>query len=132
MCSSSLSLCGVWCVGLSVTVRRNTSNRIQMLDLTRRQPSPLTFRRCVSHDVTSAAHRPLTSDPLCVCVQVTHNQENVFDLQCVEESESVPHDKDDVFRQLTFNLKRLVDERDQHAEVIHTHTHTHSRCCCDE
>ncbi|KAL0177054.1 hypothetical protein M9458_025948, partial [Cirrhinus mrigala] len=48
--------------------------------------------------------------------EVTHNQENVFDLQCVEESESVPHDKDAIFRQLTFNLKRLVDERDQHAE----------------
>uniref|UniRef100_A0A673KQA6 Coiled-coil domain containing 88A n=1 Tax=Sinocyclocheilus rhinocerous TaxID=307959 RepID=A0A673KQA6_9TELE len=54
--------------------------------------------------------------------EVTHNQENVFDLQCVEESESVPHDKDIVFRQLTFNLKRLVYERDQHAEVTHTHT----------
>ncbi|XP_059422869.1 girdin-like isoform X2 [Carassius carassius] len=50
--------------------------------------------------------------------EVTHNQENVFDLQCVEESESVPHDKDIVFRQLTFNLKRLVDERDQHAEMV--------------
>ncbi|XP_058651295.1 girdin isoform X1 [Onychostoma macrolepis] len=50
--------------------------------------------------------------------EVTHNQENVFDLQCVEESESVLHDKDTVFRQLTFNLKRLVDERDQHAEMI--------------
>ncbi|XP_043111750.1 girdin [Puntigrus tetrazona] len=50
--------------------------------------------------------------------EVTHNQENVFDLQCVEESESVPHDKDAVFRQMTFNLKRLVDERDQHAEMV--------------
>ncbi|KAK2896282.1 hypothetical protein Q8A67_010770 [Cirrhinus molitorella] len=50
--------------------------------------------------------------------EVTHNQENVFDLQCVDESESIPHDKDAVFRQLTFNLKRLVDERDQHAEMI--------------
>ncbi|XP_052428363.1 girdin isoform X4 [Carassius gibelio] len=50
--------------------------------------------------------------------EVTHNQENVFDLQCVEESESVPNDKDIVFRQLTFNLKRLVDERDQHAEMV--------------
>ncbi|XP_073690449.1 girdin isoform X2 [Garra rufa] len=50
--------------------------------------------------------------------EVTHNQENVFDLQCVEESESIPHDKDAVFRQLTFNLKRLVDERDQHADMI--------------
>uniref|UniRef100_A0A8C2BPT4 Coiled-coil domain containing 88A n=2 Tax=Cyprinus carpio TaxID=7962 RepID=A0A8C2BPT4_CYPCA len=50
--------------------------------------------------------------------EVTQNQENVFDLQCVEESECVPHDKDAVFRQLTFNLKRLVDERDQHAETI--------------
>ncbi|XP_059374197.1 girdin-like isoform X1 [Carassius carassius] len=50
--------------------------------------------------------------------EVTHNQENVFDLQCVEESECVPHDKDAIFRQLTFNLKRLVDERDQHAETI--------------
>ncbi|XP_067243020.1 girdin isoform X2 [Chanodichthys erythropterus] len=50
--------------------------------------------------------------------EVTHNQENVFDLQCVEESESVPHDKDTLVRDLTFNLKRLVDERDQHAETI--------------
>uniref|UniRef100_A0A8C1LQ88 Coiled-coil domain containing 88A n=1 Tax=Cyprinus carpio TaxID=7962 RepID=A0A8C1LQ88_CYPCA len=50
--------------------------------------------------------------------EVTQNQENVFDLQCVEESECVPHDKDAVFRQLTFNLKRLVDERDQHHETI--------------
>ncbi|XP_042617206.1 girdin-like isoform X9 [Cyprinus carpio] len=50
--------------------------------------------------------------------EVTQNQENVFDLQCVEESECVPHDKDAVFRQLTFNLKRLVDERDQHAENL--------------
>ncbi|XP_048061961.1 girdin isoform X1 [Megalobrama amblycephala] len=50
--------------------------------------------------------------------EVTHNQENVFDLQCVEESESVPHDKDTLVRDLTFNLKRLVDERDQQAETI--------------
>ncbi|XP_067276773.1 girdin isoform X2 [Pseudorasbora parva] len=50
--------------------------------------------------------------------EVTHNQENVFDLQCVEESESVPHDKDTLIRHLTFNLKRLVDERDQHGEMI--------------
>ncbi|KAG1926211.1 girdin isoform X1 [Pimephales promelas] len=50
--------------------------------------------------------------------EVTHNQENVFDLQCAEESEPVPHDKDELVRHLTFNLKRLVDERDQHAEMI--------------
>uniref|UniRef100_A0A672PTK7 Coiled-coil domain containing 88A n=1 Tax=Sinocyclocheilus grahami TaxID=75366 RepID=A0A672PTK7_SINGR len=50
--------------------------------------------------------------------EVTHNQDNVFDLQCVEESESVLQDKDAVFRQLIFNLKRLVDERDQHAEMM--------------
>ncbi|KTF88119.1 hypothetical protein cypCar_00040184, partial [Cyprinus carpio] len=56
--------------------------------------------------------------------EVTHNQENVFDLQCVEESESVPHDKDIVFRQLTFKLSAMMVsltlERDSVLSSLHT------------
>lgn len=50
--------------------------------------------------------------------EVTHDQENVFDLQCVEETECVSQDKDALIRNMSVNLKRLVDERDQHAEMI--------------
>nr|XP_055026624.1 girdin isoform X2 [Misgurnus anguillicaudatus] len=50
--------------------------------------------------------------------EVTHNLENVLDLQSLEESESISQDKDTLLRHMTLNLKRLVDERDQQAETI--------------
>ncbi|KAM4590758.1 girdin isoform 2-T2 [Odontesthes bonariensis] len=50
--------------------------------------------------------------------EVTHNQENVVDLQWVETGEMPPEDLDSLSRNLAFHLKRLVDERDTQLETI--------------
>lgn len=49
---------------------------------------------------------------------MTHNQENVVDLQWLESGEMPPEDLDGLSRNLAFHLKRLVDERDTQLEVI--------------
>lgn len=54
---------------------------------------------------------------LFVLPQVTHNQENVLDLQWLEGGESPPEDLDSFSRNLAFHLRRLVDERDEQLEV---------------
>ncbi|XP_053335638.1 girdin isoform X1 [Clarias gariepinus] len=50
--------------------------------------------------------------------EVTHNQENVLDLQWLEGGESPPEDLDSFSRNLAFHLRRLVDERDEQLETI--------------
>uniref|UniRef100_A0A3Q3MXQ7 Coiled-coil domain containing 88A n=1 Tax=Mastacembelus armatus TaxID=205130 RepID=A0A3Q3MXQ7_9TELE len=50
--------------------------------------------------------------------QVTHNQENVVDLQWLESGEMPPEDLDSLSRNLAFHLKHLVDERDIQLETI--------------
>ncbi|CAK6960721.1 girdin [Scomber scombrus] len=50
--------------------------------------------------------------------EVTHNQENVVDMQWFESGEMPPEDLDSVSRNLAFHLKRLVDERDTQLETI--------------
>ncbi|XP_058240784.1 girdin-like isoform X1 [Hemibagrus wyckioides] len=50
--------------------------------------------------------------------EVTHNQENVLDLQWLEGGESPPEDLDSLSRNLAFHLRRLVDERDEQLETI--------------
>ncbi|XP_054874484.1 girdin isoform X4 [Amphiprion ocellaris] len=50
--------------------------------------------------------------------EVTHNQENVVDLQWLESGEMPPEDLDGLSRNLAFHLKRLVDERDTQLETI--------------
>ncbi|XP_041866214.1 girdin-like isoform X2 [Melanotaenia boesemani] len=50
--------------------------------------------------------------------EVTHNQENVVDLQWLESGEMPPEDIDTLSRNLAFHLKRLVDERDTQLETI--------------
>uniref|UniRef100_A0A3P8RSZ6 Coiled-coil domain containing 88A n=1 Tax=Amphiprion percula TaxID=161767 RepID=A0A3P8RSZ6_AMPPE len=50
--------------------------------------------------------------------EVTHNQENVVDLQWLESGEMPPEDLDGLSRDLAFHLKRLVDERDTQLETI--------------
>ncbi|XP_060773132.1 LOW QUALITY PROTEIN: girdin-like [Neoarius graeffei] len=50
--------------------------------------------------------------------EVTHNQENVLDLQWMEGGESPPEDLDSLSRNLAFHLRRLVDERDEQLETI--------------
>ncbi|KAM4607747.1 girdin isoform 2-T2 [Polymixia lowei] len=50
--------------------------------------------------------------------EVTHNQENVVDLQWLEGGEMPPEDLDNLSRNLAFHLKRLVDERDTQLETI--------------
>ncbi|XP_076141539.1 girdin isoform X1 [Alosa pseudoharengus] len=50
--------------------------------------------------------------------EVTHNQENVLDLQWLEGGESLPEDLDSFSRSMAFHLKRLVDERDDQLETI--------------
>ncbi|XP_059215244.1 girdin isoform X2 [Centropristis striata] len=50
--------------------------------------------------------------------EVTHNQENVVDMQWLESGEVPPDDLDSLSRNLAFHLKRLVDERDTQLETI--------------
>ncbi|KAM9727841.1 girdin isoform 1-T2 [Menidia menidia] len=50
--------------------------------------------------------------------EVTHNQENVVDLQWLESGEVPPEDLDGLSRNLAFHLKHLVDERDTQLETI--------------
>ncbi|XP_028982993.1 girdin isoform X3 [Betta splendens] len=50
--------------------------------------------------------------------EVTHNQENVVDLQWLESGEIPPEDLDSLSRNLAFHLKCLVDERDTQLETI--------------
>ncbi|XP_056904440.1 girdin isoform X5 [Takifugu flavidus] len=50
--------------------------------------------------------------------EVTHNQENVVDLQWFESGEVPPEDLDSLSRNLAFHLKHLVDERDAQLETI--------------
>uniref|UniRef100_A0A3B5QU44 Coiled-coil domain containing 88A n=1 Tax=Xiphophorus maculatus TaxID=8083 RepID=A0A3B5QU44_XIPMA len=50
--------------------------------------------------------------------EVTHNQENVVDLQWLESGEMPLEDLDSLSRNLAFHLKRLVDERDTQLETI--------------
>ncbi|KAI5087891.1 girdin isoform X2 [Silurus meridionalis] len=50
--------------------------------------------------------------------EVTHNQENVLDLQWLEGGDSPPEDLDSLSRNLAFHLRQLVDERDEQLETI--------------
>nr|P85120.1 RecName: Full=Protein Daple; Short=xDaple; AltName: Full=Coiled-coil domain-containing protein 88C; AltName: Full=Dvl-associating protein with a high frequency of leucine residues-like; Short=xDal [Xenopus laevis] len=50
--------------------------------------------------------------------EVTHNQENVFDLQWLELSDMAPEELDSLSRNMALHLKRLIDERDECKEVI--------------
>ncbi|XP_023863005.1 girdin isoform X6 [Salvelinus sp. IW2-2015] len=50
--------------------------------------------------------------------EVTHNQENVVDLQWLEGGDLPPEDLDSFSRNMAFHLKRLVDERDDQLETI--------------
>uniref|UniRef100_A0A8C0BBJ6 Coiled-coil domain containing 88C n=1 Tax=Buteo japonicus TaxID=224669 RepID=A0A8C0BBJ6_9AVES len=51
-------------------------------------------------------------------VLVTHNQENVFDLQWLELPDMAPEELESLSRNMVFHLKRLIDERDECTEVI--------------
>ncbi|XP_067901010.1 girdin-like isoform X3 [Heterodontus francisci] len=59
--------------------------------------------------------------------EVTHNQENVFDMQWMELADISREDLNSFFRKMTIHLKRLVDERDEKCELI-LHL-THERDC---
>ncbi|XP_048841005.1 protein Daple-like isoform X2 [Brienomyrus brachyistius] len=50
--------------------------------------------------------------------EVTHNQENVLDLQWLELAELPPEELDSLSRIMAFHLRKLIDERDSSAEVI--------------
>ncbi|XP_030052306.1 girdin isoform X2 [Microcaecilia unicolor] len=50
--------------------------------------------------------------------EVTHNQENVFDLQLLDAADLSSEDLESLLRNTIFHLKRLVDERDEHRETI--------------
>ncbi|XP_060129120.1 girdin isoform X2 [Zootoca vivipara] len=50
--------------------------------------------------------------------EVTHNQENVFDLQWMDDS-ALSHDYiESLLKNMALHLKRLIDERDEHSETI--------------
>ncbi|XP_038665456.1 girdin-like isoform X9 [Scyliorhinus canicula] len=50
--------------------------------------------------------------------EVTHNQENVFDMQWMELADLSREDLHSFFKKLAIQLKRLVDERDEKCEII--------------
>ncbi|XP_052590562.1 girdin isoform X2 [Peromyscus californicus insignis] len=50
--------------------------------------------------------------------EVTHNQENVFDLQWMEVTDMSQEDIEPLLKNMVSHLKRLIDERDEHSETI--------------
>ncbi|KAM6221167.1 girdin [Rhynchocyon petersi] len=50
--------------------------------------------------------------------EVTHNQENVFDLQWMEVTDMSQEDIEPLMKNMALHLKRLIDERDEHSETI--------------
>uniref|UniRef100_A0A8C6RRF6 Coiled coil domain containing 88A n=1 Tax=Nannospalax galili TaxID=1026970 RepID=A0A8C6RRF6_NANGA len=50
--------------------------------------------------------------------EVTHNQENVFDLQWMEVTDMSQEDLEPLLKNMVLHLKRLIDERDEHSETI--------------
>lgn len=52
-----------------------------------------------------------------VCPQVTHNQENVFDLQWLEVPDVALEELEALSRNMVFHLRRLIDDRDECREV---------------
>ncbi|MGH0170265.1 UNVERIFIED_CONTAM: hypothetical protein FKN15_059018 [Acipenser sinensis] len=50
--------------------------------------------------------------------EVTHNQENVFDLQWMDIVDLSQEDLDSLSRNMALHLKRIVDERDEYSEAI--------------
>ncbi|XP_047378310.1 girdin isoform X7 [Sciurus carolinensis] len=50
--------------------------------------------------------------------EVTHNQENVFDLQWMEATDMSQEDIEPLLKNMALHLKRLIDERDEHSETI--------------
>lgn len=56
------------------------------------------------------------TDSLCLG-KVTHNQENVLDMQWMELAELPAQELDTLSRGLASHLRKLIDERDDFAEV---------------
>ncbi|XP_073905836.1 girdin isoform X5 [Castor canadensis] len=50
--------------------------------------------------------------------EITHNQENVFDLQWMEVTDMSQEDMEPLLKTMALHLKRLIDERDEHSETI--------------
>ncbi|KAM3932249.1 girdin isoform 2-T2 [Leptodactylus fuscus] len=50
--------------------------------------------------------------------EVTHNPENVFDLQLLEPVDLSSEDLESLLKNTAFHLKRLVDERDEQSDTI--------------
>ncbi|XP_056423771.1 girdin isoform X2 [Hyla sarda] len=50
--------------------------------------------------------------------EVTHNPENVFDLQLLEPTDLPSEDLESLLKSTAFHLKRLVDERDEQSDTI--------------
>ncbi|XP_075391761.1 girdin isoform X2 [Tenrec ecaudatus] len=50
--------------------------------------------------------------------EVTHNQENVFDLQWMEVTDMAQEDMEPLLKNMALHLKRLINERDEHSETI--------------
>ena len=48
---------------------------------------------------------------------MTHNQENVFDLQWLELPEVAPEELEALSRSMVLHLRRLIDQRDECTEV---------------
>ncbi|KAL0601719.1 Protein Daple [Plecturocebus cupreus] len=55
---------------------------------------------------------------LWTCFRVTHNQENVFDLQWLELPDVAPEELEALSRSMVLHLRRLIDQRDECTELI--------------
>nr|XP_031535198.1 protein Daple isoform X2 [Vicugna pacos] len=62
--------------------------------------------------------RGFLSPPARALWVVTHNQENVFDLQWLELPDVAPEELEALSRNMVFHLRRLIDERDECTELI--------------
>ncbi|KAI5931651.1 Girdin [Manis javanica] len=50
--------------------------------------------------------------------EVINNQENVFDLRWMEETDMSQEELEPLLKNMALHLKRLIDERDEHSETI--------------
>lgn len=51
-------------------------------------------------------------------LQLTHSQDNVLDLQWLETSDMHPDELEAIARNMAAHLRRLLDQRDTHMEVL--------------
>ncbi|CAB1335380.1 unnamed protein product [Coregonus sp. 'balchen'] len=106
-------------------VNKNVNNdvnlRIQNLNIVIRHVKNY-YQECLQQLILMTLPNVLTmaKDPLSGkgMEEVTHNQENVLDLQWLELPDMPPEELDPLSRNMALHLRKLIDERDECAEAI--------------